>query len=192
MTKKLAVILACLSLSFVAVSPSDAGTKWQTNLVPESDTDPTVIEKSKISFKDKGQLKASIQGLTDGAGMLVTTDTSFKDNKILNGDEYFVIVSGNFPALSVPFEFNLPFEVKAGKGSGKGDFSTLFSFIPPGTHRASEMTSVKVVGPLGAANILDCFNNVTAGGGNGGFVVLGATNPCDHGDLIAVGGVLIP
>lgn len=185
---QIALVFSCLALTLVAVGTVDAGTKWQTNLVPESDVDPTIFEKSKVSFKDKGQLKASVQGLTDISGSLVTTDTSWKKNGFMNGDEYLVIVSGRFPALGVPFEFNLPFETKAGKGGGKLDVGSLFTLIPSGTHRASEMTSVKVVGPLGELNVVDCFNNIVGGG----FVVLGALNPCDQGDLIGVGGVLIP
>lgn len=183
------MILGCLAvLILVTAATADAGTKWQTNLVPESDTDPTILAKSKVLFKDVGLLKASVQGVTDGAGALVTTDESWKKNGLLNGDEYFVIVSGEFPALGVPFEFNLPFETKDGKGSGKLDVGTLFTLIPVGVHRASKMTRVKVVGPLGVLNVQACFQNVVGGG----FVVLGATNPCDQGDLIGVGGVLIP
>ena len=71
MTKKIAIILSYLAVALASASPSAArtkGTKWRTNLVPESSMDPTIFERSKVSFKDKGQLKASIQGLTDGVG----------------------------------------------------------------------------------------------------------------------------
>jgi len=193
MIKNIGVALSTLAFLALAASPAFAGGKWQTNLAPESDTDPTLSPKSKVSFKDSGLLQVKVLGLTDGGGVLVTSDESFKGKfPTLNGDEYILILSGRFPALDVPFEFNLPFEVKAGNGKGKGDFKNLFDFIPPGLHRASELTSVKVVGPVGLLTFPDCQDNITAGGGQGGFVVLGALNPCDQGDLIAVGGVLIP
>lgn len=188
MNQKIAIVLSFLAVVLATAGTSVAGTKWQTNLVPESALNPTILEKSKVAFKDKGQLKASLQGLTDAGGALVTTDESYKKNGVVNGDEYFVIVSGQFPALGVDFEFNLPIEAKAGKGSGKLDVAGLFTLIPAGTHRAAEMTSAKVVGPLGALSALDCSNNLVGGG----FVVLGAPNPCDQGDLVGVGGVLIP
>ncbi len=199
MTKNLGIALSALALLVMSTGAAVAGTKWQTNIVPESDTDPTLYEKSKISFSDKGKVKATIQGITDNAGMIVTTDTSIK-NHTITGDEYFVILEGFFPGVSnIAFQFNLPFEVKEGKGRAKFDATGLFGLIPGGAHRASAMTSVKVVGPLGVANIDDCQTNLLAGGlavgNNGGFVVDlggGFVNPCDFGDLIGVGGVLIP
>jgi hypothetical protein len=183
----LSFVAAWLAVSMFA-SPGLAGTKWGTNLVPASDTDPVISPKSKASFKDKGQLKAGISGLTDGGGMLVTTNESYKKNDLLDGDEYMVILSGIFVALGVDFSFNLPIELKEGKGSGKIDAADLFSLITPGLHRASEMTTIKVVGPLGVGNVPDCQSNLTAGG----YVILGNPNPCDQGTLIGVGGVLIP
>jgi hypothetical protein len=187
--KQVGYFLGALGAVVLFAGPANAGSKWQTNLVGVSNTDPTITVKSKVQFKDKGLLKAKIDGLTDSGGTLVTTDTSYKDFGPggLNGDEYFVIVSGLFPALGVDFKFNLPIEAKTGKGKGKLDASSLFTLIPAGVHRASELQSVKLVGPLGAANVTDCANNLIAGG----FVVLGAPNPCDQGDLIGVGGVLL-
>jgi len=187
-TKLVGFFFAALAAIVVFAGPAAAGSKWQTNLVPQSDTDPTITAKSKVLFKDKGTLSAKLDGLTDVTGTLVTSDESWKKFTTINGDEYFVIVSGEFPALGVDFVFNLLVEPKAGKGKGKLDASGLFALIPAGVHRASELKSVKVVGPLGAANAVDCRANIQAGG----FVILGGLNPCDQGDLIGVGGVLLP
>jgi hypothetical protein len=192
MINKVLLILSCLAVLLITAGPSNAGgTKWQTNLVPESDMHPTINGKGKVSLgvsgSGKGTMKASVQGLTDGGGTLVTTDDSWKKNGLLNGDEYMVIVDGNFPALSVPFVFNLPFETKDGKGKGKLDLAALLTLMPAMTHSASQMNGAKVVGPLGALNVVDCANNVAGGG----FVVLGNPNPCDQGDLIGIGGVIL-
>jgi hypothetical protein len=177
--KQIGHLLTATAAVALFAGPASAGSKWQTNIVDADGVDPAITVKSKVQFKDKGLLKAKIAGLTDEAGAVVTTDFGFKEFGAsgMDGDEYMLILSGVFPALGVDFEFNLPIEAKEGKGKGKLDASSLFLLIPAGVWRASELTTVKLVGPIGAAEpaLNDCKTNIIANG----TVILGAINPCD-------------
>lgn len=195
-----------------------AGTKFQTSIVPATNTNPTLSEKSKLKIVDKGALSAKIQGVTDGAGMLVTGDGSFDGKSqtgMLTGDEYAVILKGTFVALGQPFEFVLVTDLKNGKGSMKTDAASLFALIPGGLHRASDMGTVEVWGPIGDQVCDDigtgtcqggtpCTTNadcppLTGGVGSNscellltaGFDIDGE-NSCKGGEKIGIGGLLIP
>lgn len=191
---KLASILTVGIVSLaLTVGSAEAGTKYQTNIVPANadmnglETDPTLSNKSKVKITDTGQFQAKVDGVTDALGALVTTDGSFDDKTApaLNGDEYLVIIGGTFVALGVGFQFNLPMELKGGKGKAKIDASSLFGLIPPGTLRSTQQTTVEVYGPIGPAAVAACATNLDGGG----FVVSPDPNPCLAGDRVGVGGI---
>jgi hypothetical protein len=196
----------------LAASAAWAGTKYQTSLVPADADNPTLSAKSKMQIKDKGLLQAKLQGITDGAGDLVTGDGTYNPKKgmtTLSGDEYVVVQNGTFPGVgNTGFQFNLVADVKKGKGKAAFDGGPLFSLIPNGVHRAVNVTSVAVYGPVGdqTCNGVTCPNGVSCTtnadcptlqdcqdnlDGNG-FVLEGFDNPCIGGELLGVGGILIP
>ena len=94
-----------------------------------------------------------------------------KTAPVLNGDEYVAIVGGTFIALGVDFLFNLPMELKNGKGKAKIDASSLFSLIPAGTLRSSQQTTVDggvqrlhtAVHDLWKPGLVGDFDNVNTG-----------------------------
>ena len=183
------IALAGAALAAFAAGPATAGTKVQANIVPATDSDPTVSEKSKLQVLDSGLFKATLKGLTDGAGAPLGSDGSIKAGGGFTGDEYIVILDGSFPALGdLAFAFNLVFEPSKGKGKAFIKAGGLFNLIPSGLHRGIRINGAKLVGPLGAPNTEDCFQNLV----DGGFVGGGATNPCDQGDTIGITGILVP
>jgi len=193
----------------VVATTAWAGTKFQTNVVPATNLDPTISStKGKIQVKDVGQFSVKLDGVTDIGGNLVTTDDSFKTGT-LTGDEYVTVLTGSFVALGVEFSFNLISELKGGKGKGKVDASTLFGLVPMGLLRSVDMGRAEVWGPIGdqvcdlgtntcqggkacATNadcptISDCQNNLVTG-----FILTPAPNPCVGGTKIGVGGISLP
>ncbi len=192
------ISLFLLALAVVALSTSAwAGTKYKANLVPVGVLDPndpngpgTLANKSKIQAQDSGKFQANLKGVVDGAGELITTDGSFGKTGTLTGDEFIVVVGGTFPgAANIAFEFNLVGELKKGNGKAAIDASSLFSLIPPNTLRSVAITGVEVHGPLGAANVAACTQNLA----DGGFFLPGTvSNPCVGGSLIGAAGIQIP
>jgi len=186
------ILIVALASLAVAVGTAAAGTKFQTNIVPGNALDglevnPSLSSKGKVKIIDKGLFQAKLDGVTDATGALVTTDGSYNDKNAptLTGDEYVVVVGGTFVALGVDFRFNLPMELKGGKGKAKIDAASLFGLIPPGTLRSSQQTAVNVFGPIGVAAVDGCTVNLNAGG----FVIGADVNPCEGGDRIGVGGI---
>jgi len=129
-----------------------AGTKFQTNIVPLNATNPTLSEKSKLKMVDKGTISGKLDGVVDSGGSPVNGDGSFDGGKqmgTLTGDEYAVILNGEFVALSTTFDFVLMTDLKGGKGKVKKDAAVLFGLIPGGLHRATDLGSIEVWGPVG-------------------------------------------
>jgi len=206
------LIVAALSITFlfscVVVTTAWAGTKFQTNIVPATDTHPTLNSKGKLQVKDTGKLSVKLDGVTDPNGALVTTDGSFSGGTI-TGDEYVTVLTGTFVALGVEFSLNLISEMKAGKGNGKIDATFLFGLLPSGLLRSVDMGRAEVWGPIGdqvcdlgtntcqggaacATNadcptVTDCQNSLV-----NGFVVTPSPNPCVGGTKIGVGGISLP
>lgn len=185
------VALMAIPMLAGAVAPAFAGTKIQMNVVPSSatspPTNPTLTSKGKFQVDDKAKMQVGLKGVTDGAGLPVTTSTSYKDTATLDGTQYVAVVRGTFTALGVTFESALPVELKKGSGTGKVSLASLFSAIPAGVGRSVEVNGVEIWGPLGASNVAACTAVVTAG-----FSVVPNDPACRGGTKIGVGGMNIP
>jgi hypothetical protein len=157
--------IALISMTVIAATATTApaGTKYAANLVPSAVVDPppnpTLSTKSSVKLSDKGAIQVALAGVTDGAGTLVTTSTSYNDTGTLDGTEYFVViklsvtaVAGLFPEIDLPVAVDL----KAGKGKAKLSASSLFALIPPGQARTVEIIGSEVWGPLGAGGVAAC------------------------------------
>lgn len=160
--------------------PAWSGTKVLTSLVPTTngtvyeDTDndgitetinvTTISSKSKFLMKSNGLMKGLLKDITDGDGNLVTTDGSYKANGTLTGDEYVIVLGGEFFSMSVPYNFILAVEAKKGKGVAKLNGSDMFNLIPESEHRASSVDGVRVYGPIGPENVDGCQGILDANG----------------------------
>jgi hypothetical protein len=191
--------IALIAMAVVAASATaaPAGTKYATNLVPsdafvDPPANPTLSPKSSVKLSDKGAVQVGLAGVTDGAGLPVTTSTSFNDTSVLDGSEYIVIIKlsvtaikGFIPLVEVPVAVDLT----AGKGKAKMSVSALLGSLPPGTPRTVEIVGSEVWGPLGAGTpTTDCqaiFSNSLPVG-----LPLGAV--CRGGTQIGISGISIP
>lgn len=190
--------IALIAMAVVAASATSApaGTKYQTNLVSNSTTDPppnpTLSAKSSIKAADKGAIQVSLSGVTDSSGMPVTTSTAYNDGAALDGTEYTVIIKLYIPAIAALFpivELPVPVDLKAGKGKTKLNASSFFTLIPPGTGRGIEVRASEVWGPLSAAKAPGCDAIVHSSLP----VSLSENDPtCRGGDHIGMSGMYIP
>ncbi len=182
-----------VSMLVVAASASVAlaGTKYQTNLVPSSATSPptppTLSSKGQIKMLDTGKVQAKLKSVTVDGTTFVTTSTSYKDTKTLDGSEYIVILKANFAALGVPFESAIPVDLKNGNGVTNLLMSSLFALIPPGVGRSIDVEGAEVWGPLGTATLAACQAVVDTG-----YDLTPGDTACRQGTEIGVSGINIP
>ena len=171
---------AAILVAAMSVPAWSGGTKVLTSLVPTSngtvseDTNndgvpetinvTTISSKSKFLMKSNGLMKGLLKDITDGDGNLVTTDGSYKASGTLTGDEYVIVLGGEFFSMSVPYNFVLAVEAKKGKGVAKLNGSSMFGLIPEGIHRASSVDGVRVYGPIGPENVDGCQGIIDANG----------------------------
>jgi len=142
----------------------------------------------KVQMKGNGKCKSKLSGVTDEFGIPVTTDNSMKLTGEMTGDEYIVVLGGNFPGMGTVFEFNIPVELKLGKGSATIDQSAQFALIPAGVHRASVFDKLEIYEPPLPADFAACKLVVDGGG----TVVDDPNNPCKTGLMVGASGVIIP
>jgi hypothetical protein len=201
--KRFALVVALMA---AAASPALAGTKFATNLVPESDLhpppNPTLSAKSQIKMADKGTLTIALAGVTTAAGELANTSTTYNDAvgsgapPALDGTEYIAIVKAYMPGvefLAPVIEVPVPVNLKKGKGKTTLVLGNLFGLL--GTSgRSFEVRGVEVWGPLGAAAAGDCQAIVAApipvGIPNG--LNPGVCRDADGGVRIGISGLSIP
>jgi hypothetical protein len=200
--KKHVKSIALIAIAVVAASASSApaGTKYATNLVPNSAVDPpanpTLSPKGQMKLSDKGAVSIQLAGVTDGAGLLVTTSTSYNDTKdttpVLDGTEYVAIIKLVLPAISgfIPIvEVPVPVDLKAGKGKTKLNAGPLFALLPPGSGRTAEIIGTEVWGPLTVAKAAACTALV------GSALPASLTSPdptCRGTQQIGMSGLAIP
>jgi hypothetical protein len=159
--KRLAAVATAILASATVAS---AGTKYATNLVSNSPVDPppppTLSPKSQVKLSDKGAIQIQLAGVVDGAGLPVTTSTSYNDTKatsaVLDGSEYVVIIKLLIPAVQAALpppgivEVPVPVDLKAGKGKTKLSAAPLLVLIGDGIGRSIEIVGSEVWGPLGS------------------------------------------
>ncbi|TFH24069.1 MAG: hypothetical protein E4H03_04635 [Myxococcales bacterium] len=196
--KPASILTAALVSLTVTTAPAVAGgTKFQTNIVPANseltiEINPTLSEKGQVKITGKGVFQAKLDGVTDAAGALVTTDGSYNDKTAptLTGDEYMVVIGGTFVALGVDFRFDLPIELKGGKGKAKIDAASLFTLIRPEVLRTTQQTTINVFGPIGVDAVAGCLTILDrTPETKGGFTVDPEPNLCEAGIRIGVGGI---
>jgi hypothetical protein len=188
--------IALISMAIIAATATTApaGTKYAANIVSNYPTDPppnpTLSVKSSVKLDDKGNLAIALAGVTDGAGLLVTTSTSYHDTLAVDGTEYVAILKLYIPGIAFFFpvvEVPVPVDLKAGKGKTKLSAASLFGLIPAGVGRTVEVTGVEVWGPLGAGNAGNCQAELDQG-----FSLTGNDPACRGGTQIGMSGIAIP
>lgn len=195
MTRRLSIFAVAISVVVIAaVSAHAASTKFQTSVVPViadefGATAYPTMGPGKVQMKGSGTCKSKLSGVTDGAGIPVTTDNSLKLTGELTGDEYIVVLGGNFPGMGTVFEFNIPVELKLGKGAAKIDQSSQFELIPAGVHRAAVFDKLEIYEPPLAPDFAACKLIIDAGGT---VVNDPEGNPCKTGLMVGASGVIIP
>lgn len=185
---------ALVVMALVIATPALAGTKYQTNIVSNSPThppaNPTLSPKSAIKLDDKGKIQASLAGVTDGSGALVTTSGSFNSSGTLDASTYIVILKLHLPAIAGLFEvveFPIPVDLKNGKGKTKYNVSSLFAFLTPPNGRTVEIRGLEVWGPMGAgAAACDALVSGPLP------VIFPPDMTCRSGDHIGISGLAVP
>jgi hypothetical protein len=197
--------IALIAMAAVATStsPALAGTKYAANLVSNDafnpPANPTLSPKSSIKLSDKGSVAITLDGVTDGAGALVTTSTvyaaSIKANPAapnLDGSEYIVIIKLFLPAIAgtVPLvEVPVPVDLAGGKGKTKLSVAGLLGLLAGTSGRSLEIKGAEVWGPLGVgAPLTNCLAVVGAALPVG--LPLGAV--CRGGTQFGISGLSIP
>ncbi len=196
--KRIALVAAAV-VAAAATSAQAGGTKYAANLVTAASSDPpapgtpTLSPKSSLKLDSKGTVAIALAGVVDGAGIPVTTSTSYKDTGTLDGSEYTVIIklsvtaiNGLFPVVEVP----IAVELKAGKGKVKLSVASFLSLIPAGAARTVEITGAEVWGPLGAGTPASDCQAVVSNSLPVGLPL----NPgvCRGGTQIGISGLYIP
>ena len=103
MTSRLTIFAVAIAVVVLAaVSAQAASTKYQSSVVPvvadnAGATAFPTMEAGKVLMKGNGKCKSKLSGVTDEFGIPVTTDNSIKLTGQLTGDEYIVVLGGNFP-----------------------------------------------------------------------------------------------
>jgi hypothetical protein len=186
--KRLAIVAMAVAVS---AAPALAGTKYQTNIVPNDPlhppSNPTLSPKGQIKISDKGSLQVSLAGVTDGGGALVTSSNTLG----LDGTEYVAIIKLVIPAISgfIPIvEVPVVVELKNGKGKTKLNVASLFGLIPVGFGRSIEFVCTEVWGPLGG-QAAACQAVLT---GNPPASLFSPDPACRGGSQIGISGVAIP
>ncbi len=194
MTRCLTIFAVAITVVVLAaVSAQAASTKYQSSVVPvvadnAGATDFPTMEAGKVLMKGNGKCKSKLSGVTDEFGIPVTTDNSMKLTGQVTGDEYIVVLGGNFPGMGTVFEFNIAVELKSGRGSAKIDQSSQFALIPAGVHRAAVFDKLEIYEPPLPADFAACKLIIDAGG----TVVDDPNNPCKTGLMVGASGVIIP
>ncbi|MBC8292789.1 MAG: hypothetical protein H8E45_06435 [Proteobacteria bacterium] len=186
-------LLLTLALLYAAGLACAGGTRVVASLVPvvttlSGGTGHPTMEPGRVILKSGGASKVKLQGVTNAHGSPVTTDNSLQLVDEMSGDEYIVVVSGSFPATSTVYEFNIPVELRNGKGKASADRSPQYWLIPDMAHRAAEFHLIDVYEPPAPEDAPNCRSVVDAGG----TVIDGAPNPCRSGRRLASVGLLIP
>jgi hypothetical protein len=194
MTHRLSIFAVAITvIVLAAVSAQARSTKYQSSVVPvvADNTGATAfptMAAGKVLMKDNGKCKSKLSGVTDEFGIPVTTDNSMKLTGQMTGDEYIVVLGGNFPGMGAVFEFNIAVELKSGKGSAKVDQSSQFALIPAGVHRAAVFDKLEIYEPPLPADFAACKLVIDSSG----TVIDDPNNPCKTGLMIGASGVIIP
>ena len=109
-----------LFVAFALAAPgAQAGTKYQANLAPDAPDDVPGFQAngSRIMINDKLQLKGKVKKITDGAGILETTDPADP------GDDYSVEVDFSGPGSGLGGTVTVFFDVKKGNAKFAADLS---------------------------------------------------------------------
>ncbi len=151
--KRIATLaLAAVCAFALTATPSLAGTKFQTSIVPDvAGTLPGFSPSgSSIKLDDKLRLKGKIKKVVDGAGVRVTTDG------VPSVDDYSVEVDLSVPATAGSGTVTVSFDVKNGNGKFAADLTG-----DPALVGAVSGDGVNV----GAVRVKDSSGTVIGGGG---------------------------
>lgn len=187
------VFLLVPILLLLATPARTATTRIVVSLVPivttpSGGTGHPTMEPGRLLLKSDGASRVKLRGVTGSAGEPVTTDGSMQASCGMSGDEYFVVLSGNFPATGTPWEFNIPVELRNGNGKASADRSSQYWLIPNMAHRAAEFHRLEVYEPPTPENAANCSLVVEAGS----IVFDGTPNPCRSGTQLGGMGLAIP
>ena len=112
-------ILLCLAFLLLIPILSQAGTKYQASLSPESagDTPGFSANGSSIKIDDLLRVKGKIKKVVDGDGALVTTDP------LDAGDDYYVEIDIKVASTGEQGTVVIFFDLKNGNGKFAADLS---------------------------------------------------------------------